>query len=1003
MLHMKSPFKFLSPYEREDYDCFFGRKEETDLLYEFVNLNRVVLVYGQSGTGKTSLIQCGLSNYFQETDWIPFFIRRGNNINLSLYSVILEGDSSYGLKADLNNDEIFIESLGRRLEHLKASYLRPVYLIFDQFEELLILGTEKEREVFIRILQKILFGDGKLTCNIIIVMREEYFAWLDTFEKYVPGISDRRLRVENMRPAELRDVILRSTEYFNIRLENPEINIEQILQALSMRKDVSLPYLQVYLDQLWRKVYNKTYPDGYNGIEKYVPITFTTQEISEFGEIKDVLQQLIQERKDEISHGLKTAYSNIDNNFVQKVLDVFASEEGTKLPAPYIIENGKHKFRNPAKALNQLHSGALEYSLKELEKSSILRNDGHSFELAHDSLARLIDRQRDAKQKRLNGIRLVIENSCKVYEQTHELLPYELVKKYESNIGQLNLKEREKKFFEKSREAGRELEYGEWIKARNRKNMKIVTWALVLALILLLGTGTKLISDADSNYALVYAAYRLDSIPSKYEALQMGSFIHNYKNYDNETRKKLQDKILKMAIDPSVQKGFARYNYLLPTSRGLEPGDADLSGNGKYMIIRNLPPIGEYDPRKYYLLNTLSGHVIDTFSHISYAYFLHHSDTLMLARGDSTVPKTLLTPNEYLLYNCRISNVKKDFKKIPDNGLLYPKETIFNPVFSDHDNYKVCITKNGSLLFPVITNKDEGKLYVLENNNKIREHNSVFSVSHSVDRSQYMVADRINSDLVIEVFRENGSPTWEKENIYMADFTERGSIIYIDTNTLHLFTTNTQKNKSYPIKPGINYAIADGDESVALIRSNSDTIYLADLKSGGRFIPFPEKLVGFNFANRLFITKSPSGRSDKLYLRDFNGTALDSFLCAEGIRSQLYNPVTNQAILLTKIDSTSGAHYLIILDGHLKKKLFYALTPNDTYGMSADGSVFFYVRDNLLSVFKNDEKLVNLNDYNSVEGWLKKGKDAEYMSDTLKALRKNNKLRFPSQRFLFRY
>ena len=230
---MKSPFKFLSPFQQEDIDSFFGREQETDMLYEFVNLNRVVLVYGQSGTGKTSLIQCGLSNYFKSTDWKPFFIRRVHNINATLLEVISEPGSAPVEASVYQEKEVYLQLITQRIEALKAKYLRPVYLIFDQFEELLILGAEKEKEIFIETLKAILHGEGKLSCNIIIVMREEYFAWLDVFEKEIPGISDRRLRVEKMRPVELREVIRRSTALFNIRLEDEEKNIEQILQALS--------------------------------------------------------------------------------------------------------------------------------------------------------------------------------------------------------------------------------------------------------------------------------------------------------------------------------------------------------------------------------------------------------------------------------------------------------------------------------------------------------------------------------------------------------------------------------------------------------------------------------------------------------------------------------------------------------------------------------------------------------------------------------------------------
>lgn len=72
----KYPFKFLDSYQREDRGVFFGRDEEINALYDMIFQSSVVLVYGASGTGKTSLINCGLAGKFQPHDWLDLMIRR---------------------------------------------------------------------------------------------------------------------------------------------------------------------------------------------------------------------------------------------------------------------------------------------------------------------------------------------------------------------------------------------------------------------------------------------------------------------------------------------------------------------------------------------------------------------------------------------------------------------------------------------------------------------------------------------------------------------------------------------------------------------------------------------------------------------------------------------------------------------------------------------------------------------------------------------------------------
>ncbi len=68
---MKSPFKFLDSYTRDDREIFFGRDREIEELYRKVFESKTLVVYGVSGTGKTSLIDCGLANKFQDADWLP--------------------------------------------------------------------------------------------------------------------------------------------------------------------------------------------------------------------------------------------------------------------------------------------------------------------------------------------------------------------------------------------------------------------------------------------------------------------------------------------------------------------------------------------------------------------------------------------------------------------------------------------------------------------------------------------------------------------------------------------------------------------------------------------------------------------------------------------------------------------------------------------------------------------------------------------------------------------
>ncbi|MGD0756465.1 MAG: ATP-binding protein [Bacteroidales bacterium] len=61
MSALKSPFKFLDSYTKDDREIFFGRDREIEELYQRVFDSKLLLVYGVSGTGKSCLLT--LSNF----------------------------------------------------------------------------------------------------------------------------------------------------------------------------------------------------------------------------------------------------------------------------------------------------------------------------------------------------------------------------------------------------------------------------------------------------------------------------------------------------------------------------------------------------------------------------------------------------------------------------------------------------------------------------------------------------------------------------------------------------------------------------------------------------------------------------------------------------------------------------------------------------------------------------------------------------------------------------
>jgi hypothetical protein len=447
---MKSPFKFLNAYEYDDREVFFGREKEIDALYRMVYQTDLILVYGYSGTGKTSLVQCGLASRFDGPQWYPFFIRKGENINTSLRTALFKG---------LNEEPQEDVPLPELIEEIVDEYLSPVYLFFDQFEELFILGSPAEQDAFIASIQDLLRRD--LACKVVFIIREEYLGELYLLEQALPGLFDFKLRVEPMNNRKVKEVLQSSFSAFNISLEVPEEDrLDEIIQNISGEKSlIQLPYLQVYLDMMWREDYQRAYPEvkvPWAWPDPPPPLQFTRKEIKDFGSIEGVLQRFLLQQEQQISEQLQRDYSRagISPKTIRAVLDVFVTEEGTKRPIPFKLVEDEYEL--PERILEKFHlqNPALSQCFHYLENSRILRIREESFEIAHDSLASLIDEERTEDQKRYNRI----QQEIRVFYQTGEFLSADYLTRYQNDFAKLDLDPALAKFITESREVVAEQE-----------------------------------------------------------------------------------------------------------------------------------------------------------------------------------------------------------------------------------------------------------------------------------------------------------------------------------------------------------------------------------------------------------------------------------------------------------------------------------------------------------------------------------------------------------------
>jgi conflict system STAND superfamily ATPase len=151
VLDAENPWPGLAPFSEDQAVYFHGRRKEVEDLFRLVRLNPLTVLYGQSGLGKTSLLQAALFPRLRAAGYLPVLIRlhyaaSAPGPRAQLWQALAAGFEAGGVSAPpLGDDETLWEYFHRRslaLTDGSGNAKKPV-LIFDQFEELFTLGAER--------------------------------------------------------------------------------------------------------------------------------------------------------------------------------------------------------------------------------------------------------------------------------------------------------------------------------------------------------------------------------------------------------------------------------------------------------------------------------------------------------------------------------------------------------------------------------------------------------------------------------------------------------------------------------------------------------------------------------------------------------------------------------------------------------------------------------------------------------------------------------------------
>jgi Novel STAND NTPase 1 len=268
----RSPFVGTRPFFRTDAPFFFGREREAARLANIVSACTMAVLYGESGVGKSSLLNARLPLSLEE-------IEPG-------WSVITFFDWQPGFEArflGLVNDEIGVaagNAFARPLLQYAQETKAPLLLVLDQFEEY-FLYNPTGNDLFEAELAR-LVNRRPSAVRVLFSLRSDGLFLLDRLRLRIPDVFGRMMLIEPLNAEAAADCIIRPIEAFNAATQLHTVTVpdrkSELVNALvygaeereirrrlpnpgraelefdrTRRSHIIAPFLQMALEAIWEE------------------------------------------------------------------------------------------------------------------------------------------------------------------------------------------------------------------------------------------------------------------------------------------------------------------------------------------------------------------------------------------------------------------------------------------------------------------------------------------------------------------------------------------------------------------------------------------------------------------------------------------------------------------------------------------------------------------------------------------------------------------------------
>jgi serine/threonine protein kinase/formylglycine-generating enzyme required for sulfatase activity len=247
-----NPYRGLLPFGPEHRGLFFGRARDTRAVLDRLRGERLVVVVGESGVGKSSLCKAAVAPAIEEgalgdgRRWTTITLTPGRRPAYTLGVALV---AHLAISTALLDD--FVEQPHAAVRRIQRALGpdRGLLIVLDQLEELVTLADAEESAAAAAMLAEIV--SARVAVRIVASARGDLIAYLAAVPTLGPLIGRALHPLLPLDAAGVRESVVGPARVAGVEFADPAIVDE--LVAAAGRSEAGLPLLQFALAELWER------------------------------------------------------------------------------------------------------------------------------------------------------------------------------------------------------------------------------------------------------------------------------------------------------------------------------------------------------------------------------------------------------------------------------------------------------------------------------------------------------------------------------------------------------------------------------------------------------------------------------------------------------------------------------------------------------------------------------------------------------------------------------